>query len=101
MDFMQGIVQNLVILLKIEIIGLYEESRWLKGMLRKMKIRKVMGFERIPIEVRNCLGGMGIGWLTNFLNEISSAKKKPEEWKKSTLITTYKNTRFQKLYELS
>ena len=53
-------------------IGLYEESRWLKSTLRKMKIRKVMGFDRILIEVRKCVAGMGIGWLTNFLNEILS-----------------------------
>ena len=53
-------------------IGLYEESRWLKSTLRKMKIREVMGFDRILIEVQKCLGGMGIGWLTNFLNEILS-----------------------------
>ena len=38
----------------------------------KMKIRKVVGFDRIPIEVWKYLGGMGIGWLTNFLNEILS-----------------------------
>jgi hypothetical protein len=54
-------------------IGLYEESRWLKSTLRKMKIRKVMGFDRILIEVWKCLAGMDIGWLTNFLGKLHFA----------------------------
>ena len=52
---------------------------------------KAVGPDNIPIEVWKSLGDRGIVWLTNFFNEIMTTKKKPDEWRRSTLIPIYKN----------
>ena len=41
-----------------------------KEALRRMKTRKAIGPDAIPIEVWKCLGKVGIRWLTNLFNKI-------------------------------
>nr|XP_023885403.1 pentatricopeptide repeat-containing protein At4g01400, mitochondrial-like [Quercus suber] len=63
------------LIISIEIIGSNEELGQLKDTLRKMKIRKVMWFDRVPIEARKFMGGMGIRLFNNLLKEIVPKKK--------------------------
>ena len=62
-----------------------------KEALKRMKSRKVVGSDGIPIEVWRCLEEMGVRWLTNLFNKIWLTKKMSNEWRKSTLIPLYKN----------
>ena len=64
-----------------------------KETLKRMKPRKTVGPDKIPIEVWRCLGEMGVRWLTNLFNKIWLSKKMPNEWRKSTLVSLYKNKR--------
>ncbi|KAM2693357.1 hypothetical protein EV2_007535 [Malus domestica] len=59
--------------------------------LKKMKHRKAVGPDDIPIEVWKVLGETGIAWLTDLFNRILKTKKMPNEWRKSTLVPIYKN----------
>ncbi|KAM2624013.1 hypothetical protein TB1_031028 [Malus domestica] len=59
--------------------------------LKKMKHRKAVGPDDIPIEVWKVLGETGITWLTNLFNRILKTKKMPNEWRMSTLVPIYKN----------
>ena len=42
----------------------------IKEALKRMKSRKVVGMDGIPIEVWRYLGEMGVRWLTNLFNKI-------------------------------
>ncbi|KAM2458816.1 hypothetical protein ACFX1W_007565 [Malus domestica] len=59
--------------------------------LKKMKHRKAIGPDDIPIEVWKVLGETGITWLTDLFNRILKTKKMPNEWRTSTLVPIYKN----------
>ncbi|KAM1065762.1 hypothetical protein ACFX2B_021024 [Malus domestica] len=59
--------------------------------LKKMKHRKAVGPDDIPIEVWKVLGETGITWLTDLFNRILKTKKMPNEWRTSTLVPIYKN----------
>jgi len=59
--------------------------------LRKMKPKKAVGPDGVPIEVWRCLGKIGIDWLTNLFNKIWTATRIPQDWRKSTLVPVYKN----------
>ncbi|KAM1668169.1 hypothetical protein COP1_047241 [Malus domestica] len=48
--------------------------------LKKMKYKKAMGPDDIPIEVWKVLGETGITWLTDLFNRILKTKKMPNEW---------------------
>jgi len=50
-----------------------------KEALKRMRLRKAVGLDGIPIEVWRCLGEMGMRWLTNLLNKIWLIKKMPNE----------------------
>ena len=54
--------------------------------LKKMKYRKAVGPNDIPIEVWKVLGETGIAWFTDLFNRILKTKKRPNEWRKSTLV---------------
>ena len=41
-----------------------------KKALKRMKSRKVVGSDEIPIEVWRCLGEIDVRWLTNHFNKI-------------------------------
>ena len=62
-----------------------------KEALKRMKSRKVVGTDGIPIEVWRCLGEVGVRWLPNLFNKIWLTKKMPNEWRKSTLVPLYMN----------
>jgi len=62
-----------------------------KEALKRMKSRKAVGPDRIPIKVWRCLEGVGVRWLTNLFNKIWLTKKMPNEWRKSILVPLYKN----------
>ena len=57
-----------------------------KEPLKRMKSRKVISPDGIPIEVWRCLGEMDVKWLTNLFNKIWLIKKMSNEWRKSTLV---------------
>ncbi|KAM2572897.1 hypothetical protein TB1_007460 [Malus domestica] len=59
--------------------------------LNKMKHRKAVGPDDIPIEVWKVLGETGITWLTDLINRILKTKKMSNEWRMSTLVPIYKN----------
>jgi len=62
-----------------------------KVTLKRMKSRKNVGPDAIPIEVWRCLREVGVKWLTNLFNKIWLTKKMPNEGRKSTLVPLYKN----------
>nr|CBL94163.1 putative RNA-directed DNA polymerase (Reverse transcriptase) [Malus domestica] len=59
--------------------------------LKKMKHRKAVGPDDIPIEVWKVLGETGITWLIDLFNRILKTKKMPNEWRTSPLVPIYKN----------
>ena len=59
--------------------------------LKKMKSRRALGPDGIPIETWKCLGDVGVFWLTNFFNKIILTKKMSNEWRKNILVPIYKN----------
>ena len=56
-----------------------------------MKGGKAMGPDGIPIEVWRCLGDRAIIQLTNLFNLIFRSNKMPEEWRRSILVSIFKN----------
>ena len=62
-----------------------------KKALRRMKTRKTVGPDAIPIKIWKCLEEFGIKWLTKLFNKIWQSNKMPDEWRKSTLAPLYKN----------
>jgi hypothetical protein len=67
-----------------------QESK-LKEALKKIKTGKVLGSDDIPIEVWRCLGDIAIVWLTKLFNTIFRSNKMPGEWRKSILVSIFKN----------
>jgi hypothetical protein len=59
--------------------------------LKRMKVGKACGPDGIPIEVRKCLGDVGVNWLTRLFNKILVSKRMPNEWRQSTLVPIFKN----------
>jgi hypothetical protein len=62
-----------------------------KEVLKKMKIGKTLGHDNTPIEVWRCLGDIAIVWLTKLFNIIFRSNKIPDEWRRSILISIFKN----------
>jgi hypothetical protein len=62
-----------------------------KEALKMMKGGKAMGSDYIPIEVWRSLIDISILWLTKVFNLIFRANKMPKEWRRSTLVTIFKN----------
>lgn len=60
-------------------------------MLERMSNGKDVEPDNIPIEVYKSIGGRGIVWLTELLNEIIRTKKILDEWRRSILVPIYKN----------
>ena len=56
-----------------------------------MKTRKAVSPDTIPIEVWKCLDEVKVRWLTNLYNKIWYNNKMLDEWRKSTLVSLYKN----------
>ena len=52
---------------------------------------KTMGPDNVSMKVQKCLGDNGISWLTKLFNEMMKSKNLPDEWRKSTLLSIYKN----------
>ena len=63
----------------------------IKNALRRMKKGKAVGPDELPVEIWKCMEEMGIKFLTRLFNRLLVAKRMPEEWKKSVLISIYKN----------
>jgi hypothetical protein len=59
--------------------------------LKKMKTDKTLGSDDIPIEVWRCLGDITIVWFTKLFNIIFRSNKMPDEWRRSILVSIFKN----------
>jgi hypothetical protein len=76
MEAILKIGANWVIQLKIEICMFVWKVKMtkVKDALRRMKMRKFVGSNEIPIEVWKCLGD-GVWWLTNIFYKILRVNK--------------------------
>ena len=61
-----------------------------KNALRRIKKGKAVGPDDLPVEVRKCMGEMGIKFLTRLFNRLLMGERMPEEWR-TVLIPIYKN----------
>jgi hypothetical protein len=68
-----------------------------KDALKKMKGGKAMGLDGIPIEVWMTLGDVAIVWLTKLSNLIFRSNKMTDEWRRSILISIFKNNEMCKV----
>jgi hypothetical protein len=59
--------------------------------LKMMKRGKAMGPDGIPIQVWRCLGARAIVLLAKLFNLIFRENKMPEEWRRSILVSIFKN----------
>jgi hypothetical protein len=66
-----------------------------KEALKKMKTDKALRPDDIPIEVWRCLGDIAIVWLTKLFNTIFRSNKIPNEWRRSILVSIFKNKDIQ------
>ena len=66
-------------------------SREVKNALRKIKKGTAVGPDELPVEVWKCMGDMGIEFLTRLFNRLLMGEWKPEEWRRSVLVSIYKN----------
>jgi hypothetical protein len=62
-----------------------------KDALKRLKGGKVMGPDEIPIEVWRSFGNVAIVWLTKLFNLIFRSNKMPDEWRRSMLVSIFKN----------
>ena len=62
-----------------------------KNTLRKMKKRKAVVPDELPVEVWKCMGKMVIEFLTRLFNRLLMGERTPEEWRRSVLIPIYKD----------
>ena len=66
-------------------------SREVKNTLRRMKKGKAVGPDELPVEVWKCMGKIGIEFLTRQFNKLLLGEQMPEKWRRSVLISIYKN----------
>ena len=59
--------------------------------LNKMKNGKAVGPDNIPVEVWKCFGTYGVTYLTKLFNNILQKEEMPKEWRRSVLVSIYKN----------
>ncbi|MCJ8736375.1 hypothetical protein PDJAM_G00257640 [Pangasius djambal] len=59
--------------------------------LKRMKSRKAVGPDDIPVEVWKCLGEAAVEFLTSLFNRVLESEKMPEEWRSSVLVPIFKN----------
>ncbi|GMP66791.1 hypothetical protein CsSME_00027000 [Camellia sinensis var. sinensis] len=62
-----------------------------KFALKKMKLNKVLGPDDIPNEALKYLDKKGVVWLIMLFSKILLTRKMPEGWRKSILVSIYKN----------
>ena len=67
------------------------EKAEVKRALMKMKNRKAVGPDNIPVEVWKSLGEVGEDLLTRLFNDILRGGRMPDECRRSTLIPIFKN----------
>jgi hypothetical protein len=58
---------------------------------KKMKMDKKSGPDDIPIEVWRYLGDVAVVWLTKLFNSIFRSNKMSNEWRRSILVSIFKN----------
>ena len=59
--------------------------------MQRMKNRKAVGPDDIPVEVWKCLGESALKFLTKLYNRTMESERMPEEWRDSVLIPIFKN----------
>ncbi|KAK3546639.1 hypothetical protein QTP70_031433, partial [Hemibagrus guttatus] len=59
--------------------------------LKRMKSRKAVGPDDIPVEVWKCLGEAAVEFLTSLFNRVLENERMPEEWRRRVLVPIFKN----------
>ncbi|KAK3510598.1 hypothetical protein QTP70_011788 [Hemibagrus guttatus] len=59
--------------------------------LKRMKSRKAVGPDDIPVEVWKCLGEAAVEFLASLFNRVLESERMPEEWRRSVLVPIFKN----------
>ena len=62
-----------------------------KNTVRRMKKCKAVGPDKLPVVFWKCMGEMRINFLTRLFSRLLMGERMPEEWRRSVLITIYKN----------
>ena len=62
-----------------------------KNAIRRMKKGKAVGPDELPVEVWECMGEVEIKFLTKLFNRLLNGERMPEEWRRSVLITIYRD----------
>ena len=62
-----------------------------KNALKTMKKGKAVRPDELSVEVWECMGEMGIKFLTRLFNRLFMGERMPEEWRRSVFIPIYKN----------
>ena len=61
-----------------------------KNALKRMNKGKVVGPDELPVEIRKCMGEMGIKFLTRLFNRLLMGERIPEEWRRICLSQSIK-----------
>ncbi len=69
--------------------------------LKGMKNGKVMGPDRIPVEVWKSLGEEGADMLLDLLQKIFEQEKMPEEWRDSVIVPIFKEKGTSRIVEIT
>ena len=62
-----------------------------KAAMKRMKHGKAVGPDDILIKAWKALGDIGVNFLTKLFNQLLETEEMHEEWKKTILVTIYKN----------
>jgi hypothetical protein len=71
------------------LIGLVSEEE-MKIAMKKIKKKKVVGPNRVPVEVWKILGNVSIGWLKYIFNKVLIKEKMSENWGKNFIVPIFK-----------
>ncbi len=59
--------------------------------MKRMKSGKAVGPDEIPVEAWRCVGETAVKFLTRLSNKILESESIPEEWRRSVLVSIYRN----------
>lgn len=62
-----------------------------KDALIKMKNRKSVASDSLPIDMWKCIGNIGLKWLTKLFNKILSSQRMSDARRKGVIVPIYKS----------